>query len=126
MGSIDCPEMPAMNYHNMMHNNPEKYRFQYHYFGDWVGSRPGLDLLTKRKPIPDENRIKVRDYYFYVRFKILRINTQNLTLDRQMDTLPTINKYVPKLKLNVCTFTGIIFQHLQFSNQFKTRTTSVT
>jgi len=50
----DCPKMPAMNYHNTLHNNAEKYRFQYHYFdyfGGWVGSRPGLDLLTKRKPL---------------------------------------------------------------------------
>jgi len=54
MGPIDCTEMPAVNYHNTLHNNAEKYRSQYHYFdyfGGWVGSRTGLDLLTKRKPL---------------------------------------------------------------------------
>jgi len=66
MGLIGCPEIPARNYHSMLHNNDaEKCRSQYHYFnyfGGWVGSRPGLDLLAKRKtPVPDENRIKVKD-----------------------------------------------------------------
>jgi hypothetical protein len=52
MGPIGCPKIPARNYHNMLHNNAEKHRSQYHYFdyfGGWVGSRPGLDLLAKRK-----------------------------------------------------------------------------
>jgi hypothetical protein len=38
----------------MLHNNAEKHRSQYHYFdyfGGWVSSRPGLDLLAKRKPL---------------------------------------------------------------------------
>jgi len=91
--------MPARNYHNTLHNNAEKHRFQYHYFGGWVGSRPGLHLLAKEKtPVPDDNRIKVKDYYFYISFKILRINTENLTLERQMDTLPAFRQYMPKLK----------------------------
>jgi len=89
MGPIDCPEMPAMDYHNKLHNNSEKYRFQYHYF-DYFGGLVGSRSFDKEKtPVPDENRIKVKDYYFYIRFKILRINTENLTLERQMDTLPT-------------------------------------
>lgn len=105
--------MPARNYHNTQHN-AEKHRSQHHYFdyfGDWVGSRPGIDLLAKRKPIPDENIIKVKGYYFYIRFKILRINTENLTLERQMDTLLTFRKYRPKLKLNIFTFTKQISQY---------------
>jgi hypothetical protein len=102
MGPIGCPKMPARNYHNTLHNNAEKRRPQYHYFdyfGGWVGSRPGLHLLAKQKtPVPDENRIKVKDFYYYRRFKILRIDTENLTLERQMDTLPTFREYMPKLK----------------------------
>jgi hypothetical protein len=98
MGPTGCPKMPARNY-SMLRNNAEKHRSQYHYFGGSVGSKPGLDLLAKRKPpVPDENRIKVKDYYFYIRFKNLRINTENLTLERQMDAFPTFREYTPKLK----------------------------
>jgi hypothetical protein len=53
MGPTGCPEMPARNY-NTLHNNAGKQRSQYHYFdcfGGWVGSKPGLDLLAKRKPL---------------------------------------------------------------------------
>jgi hypothetical protein len=98
MGPISSTEKPARNYHNTQHNNAEKHKSQHHYFGGWVGSTPGIDLLAKRKPVPDENIIKVKGYYFYIRFIILRINTENLSLERQMDTLLTFREYTPKLK----------------------------
>jgi hypothetical protein len=41
----------ACKEYNTLHNNVEKHRSQYHYFGGWVGLQPRLDILAKRKPL---------------------------------------------------------------------------
>jgi hypothetical protein len=60
----------------------------FNYFGGRVDSRSGLDLVADRKPlsvIRIESRSKAILSHFYFRFKILRINVENLTLDTQMN-----------------------------------------